>query len=122
MSYIDKIRPNTALATAVGFYSVLFRLVNPTDSTPSRLMKSREAISVIHCILMFCEVSFELHRQRDKWIALFFRGGSRIDHAAVISEGQAHARPVDTIEASPPFTDAIISYAATSSKTLSSSS
>jgi hypothetical protein len=73
-------------------------------------MKSREAISVIHCILILCAISFELYRQRDKWIPPSFRRDPRTDYVAAISDGQAHARPIDMIEASPPFTNAIISY------------
>jgi hypothetical protein len=72
-------------------------------------MKSREAISVIHCILTLCAISFELYRQRDKWIPPSFRPNPRTDVAA-ISEGQGHARTIHMIEASPPFTNAIISY------------
>lgn len=103
MSHVDRIHPNVALATAIGIYPLVFGLINPRDSTPSRFMKSREAISIIHCILILCATAFELHRQRDKWIPPPFL-------RAAASEGQAHARPIDIIEASPPFANAIISY------------
>lgn len=110
MSHIDRIHPNVALATATGIYPLLFRLVNPPDSTASRFMRSREAISVIHCILILSAVSFELYRQRDKWIPPSFRCDTATDCATTIPAGQAHARPIDMIEASPPFTNAIIAY------------
>lgn len=110
MFHVDRIYLNVALVTAVGIYPLLFRLVTLPDSTASRFMKSREAISVIHCFWTLCAISFELYRQRDKWIPPSFRRDLRTDYAAAASGGQAHARPVDMIEASPPFANAIISY------------
>lgn len=110
MSKLDGIDPNVALATATGVYPLLFRLVNPPDSSASRFMKSREVISVIHCILILSAVSFELYRQRDKWIPPSFRRDPMTDYVTAVSGGQAHARPIDMIEASPPFANAIISY------------
>ncbi|KAI1829196.1 hypothetical protein DTO027I6_9907 [Penicillium roqueforti] len=110
MSHVDRIHPNVALATAVGIYSLLFRLINPPDTTASRFMKSREAISLIYCILTLCAISFELYRQRDNWVPPSFRPNQRTDYVTAISEGQAHARIIHMIEASPPFTNAIISY------------
>lgn len=65
---------------------------------------------MLHCTLILCAISFELYRQRDKWIPPSFRRDLRTDYAAAASGGQAHARPVDMIEASPPFANAIISY------------
>lgn len=97
---LDQIHPNIALATATGIYPLFFRLVSPPESSASHFMKSREAISVIHCTLILSAVVFELYRQRDSWIPPSF--GS--------VPAQAHVRSVDLIEASPPLTNAIISY------------
>lgn len=76
-------------------------------------MKSREAISVFHCILVMSAVLFELHRQSENWVPPVFRcnasGSTSEDCNLTFAKEQAQSRP-KIIDATPPFTNAIIAF------------
>lgn len=109
MSYIDKIHPNAALASAAALYPLLFRLINPSTGSASRFMKSREAISVTHCVLIVSAVCYELRRQQDKWFPPSLHSGASYQGMHLVTE-KVHSGRIDLIEASPPFSNAIIAF------------
>ena len=59
--------PQIALLTSIITYPLVFFLVTPHNATASRLTKSREAISVLHCTLVTLSSAYELHNQSKAW-------------------------------------------------------
>lgn len=98
MALIDRIHPNVALGTSATVYPLLFRLITPSDASAARFMKSREALSVSHCLLVVSATLFELYRQSEHWVPPSWRGM------------QSSTSRLDIIDKNPHFTCSIIAF------------
>lgn len=70
-------------------------------------MKSREAISVTHCLLILSAVCFELRRHHKNWAPPSLYSSSSSENLA---NERNYGGQVDFIEASPRFTNTIIAF------------
>lgn len=59
--------PQIALLSSIIAYPVLFYLVTPRSATPSRFIKSREAISVLHCTFVTLASAYVLQSRHRDW-------------------------------------------------------
>ncbi|PVH75137.1 hypothetical protein DL98DRAFT_428020 [Cadophora sp. DSE1049] len=59
--------PQIILLSSIIAYPLLFHLVTPRTATASRFIKSREALSVLHCTLVTLASAYELQRRCKDW-------------------------------------------------------
>ncbi|KAA8645256.1 hypothetical protein EYZ11_007784 [Aspergillus tanneri] len=116
MSSFDDINSNGALALSATTYPIIFRLMTPTNSTAARFMKSRELISVFHCIITLSATLFELHRQFEKW-APPPRSPLKVLFPWLLDRDTSTAKDsvrglsyLDIVDAMPPFTHTILAF------------
>ncbi|TPX23240.1 hypothetical protein DIZ76_012566 [Coccidioides immitis] len=95
---------NVALASSAVTYPLLLRAITPRNSTTAQFMKSRELLSVAHCVLVLSATLYELHQQRRDWDP----------HATALeSERQplsAKKNHINILEAKPPLANAILAF------------
>ena len=76
------IAPQITLFSSIVAYPLLFHLVTPRNASASRFIKSREALSVVHCTLVTLASAYELHRRSKDWNAnpasSFLTGGDTL--------------------------------------------
>lgn len=109
MQAIDRLNSNLALASALVLYPLLFRLITPRNASPSHFVRSREAISATHAVLISLASVLELYRQRDRWIPPALRSETGLKDGP--SAGSQHAgQQPDIIHARCPFGNAIVAW------------
>jgi len=63
------VAPQITLFSSIIAYPLLFHLVTPRNASASRFIKSREALSVVHCTLVTFASAYELHQRSRDWNA-----------------------------------------------------
>ncbi|KAH7381004.1 hypothetical protein BKA64DRAFT_226551 [Cadophora sp. MPI-SDFR-AT-0126] len=69
-NFTPSLVPQVTLLSTIIAYPILFYFVTPRTATASRFIKSREAISVLHCTLVTLASAYELQRRCKDWDGL----------------------------------------------------